>query len=111
MQKHLALLLVIAAAGLSGCGGGSSNNPPTPPKLVTNIAVPNATTPAFSFDISYAEAGQYYLADRNNKAVDVVDTGSNTLVDQTSGPFAGAGATPDTSGPDGIVGVTGAHTL
>ena len=110
MQKHLALLLV-AAAGLSGCGGGGGNPPPTPPKLVTNIAVPNATSPAFSFDISYAEAGFYYLADRNNKSVDVVDTQSNTLVSQIAGSFTGIGATTDSSGPDGIVGVTGTHTI
>lgn len=112
MQKHLALLLIVAA-GLSGCGGGGDKPQAsaTPPKLVTNIAVPNATSPAFSFDISYAENGFYYLADRNNKAVDVVDTQSNTLAAQIAGSFAGIGATTDTSGPDGIVGVTGAHTL
>ena len=114
MQKHLALLLIVAA-GLSGCGGGGdSSSPPasaTPPKLLTNIAVPNAASPAFSFDISYTEAGQYYLADRNNKAVDVVDTQSNALVAQITGPFAGIGATTDESGPDGIVGVTGTHTI
>jgi hypothetical protein len=112
MQKHLALLLIVAA-GLSGCGGkgDSPQASATPPKLISNIAVPNASSPAFSFDISYAEAGFYYLADRNNKGVDVVDTGSNTLVDQITGPFAGAGATTDESGPDGIVGVTGQHTI
>jgi len=112
MQKHLALLLIVAA-GLSGCGGGGGNSQrsATPPTLITNIAVPNATTPAFSFDISYAEDGQYYLADRNNKAVDVVDTASNTLAAQIAGPFAGAGPTTNESGPDGLVGIPGAHTI
>jgi hypothetical protein len=112
MQKHLALLLIVAAAGLSACGGSDHSSPgATAPTLVTNIMVPNSTSPAFSFDIGYAEAGFYYLADRNNKAVDVVDTGSNTLVAQISGPFTGIGASTDTSGPDGIVGITGAHTI
>jgi hypothetical protein len=79
--------------------------------LLTNIAVPNAAKPPFSFDIGYSEAGRYYLADRNNKAVDVVDTKSNTLIAQVTGSFTGAGATTDASGPDGIVGVTGTNTL
>ncbi|WP_204347654.1 hypothetical protein, partial [Rhizobium laguerreae] len=55
--------------------------------------------------------GRYYLADRNNKAVDVVDTKSNTLIAQIQGNFTGAGASTDASGPDGIVGVTGTNTL
>ncbi|HTH59623.1 MAG TPA: hypothetical protein VL689_05655 [Paraburkholderia sp.] len=112
MHKPLVLSLILVA-GLYACGGGndSPQASATPPKLVTNIAVPNAATPAFSFDISYAEAGQYYLADRNNKAVDVVDTASNTLAAQIPGAFTGIGASTDTSGPDGIVGITGQHTL
>jgi hypothetical protein len=73
--------------------------------------VPNASGPPFSFDIGYVEGGRYYLADRNNKAVDVVDTKSNALIAQITGSFTGAGATTDASGPDGIVGITGTNTL
>ncbi|MEM5369943.1 hypothetical protein V4C53_28440 [Paraburkholderia azotifigens] len=119
MKKPLVALLFVATALIAGCGGGdnststpaSSTPAPTPSKLLTNIAVPNSTTPAFSFDIGYTEAGRYYLADRNNKSVDVVDTKSNTLIAQIQGGFAGAGASTDASGPDGIVGVTGMSTL
>ncbi|MDT5064043.1 MAG: hypothetical protein QOK02_198, partial [Mycobacterium sp.] len=114
----LMTVLVVAAAGLVGCGGGANNNAapnanaaPTPPKLVTTITVPNASKPPFSSDIGYVEAGKYYLADRNNKAVDVVDGKSNKLIAQIPGPFTGAGATTDESGPDGIVGITGTHTI
>jgi hypothetical protein len=112
MQSRLMTLLLLSAA-LAGCGGGdnSSSVAPTPPKLLTNIAVPNASSPPFSFDIGYVEAGKYFLSDRNSKAVDVVDTKSNTLIAQIPGPFTGAGATTDESGPDGIVGITGTHTI
>ncbi|MDE1009873.1 MAG: hypothetical protein OSB38_29860 [Paraburkholderia fungorum] len=111
MEKRMMTLMLLAAATLAGCGGGNDVSTPTPPKLLTNIAVPNASSPPFSFDISYVEAGKYFLSDRNNKAVDVVDTGSNTLIAQIPGPFIGAGATTDESGPDGIVGVTGTNTI
>ncbi|CAH2910150.1 MAG: hypothetical protein CPSOU_1704 [uncultured Paraburkholderia sp.] len=111
MEKRLIALMLVCVAALAGCGGGDNVSGPTPPKLATNIVVPNESSPSFSFDIGYVEAGNYFLADRNNKAVDVVDTKSNTLVAQIPGPFAGVGATTDASGPDGIVGITGTHTI
>src|SRR5258705_2177211 len=113
MKYPLMTVVLLTAAALAGCGGGGvdSNAAPPPPKLLTNTAVPNASSPPFSFDIGYVEAGKYFLADRNNKAVDVVDTKSNKLIAQIPGPFTGAGATTDESGPDGIVGITGTHTI
>ncbi|MEN8506057.1 MULTISPECIES: hypothetical protein [Paraburkholderia] len=111
MEKHLMTSILLGMAALTGCGGGDNVSGPTVPKLVANIAVPNASSPSFSFDIGYVEAGTYFLADRNNKAVDVVDTKSNTLVAQIPGPFTGAGATTNESGPDGIVGITGTNTI
>lgn len=117
MKKTLLGFLVVTTAVIAGCGGGdnSGSDPAssTPPnsRLLANIAVPNASSPAFSFDIGYVEAGRYYLSDRNNKSVDVVDTKSNTLLAQIPGGFTGAGASTDASGPDGIVGVTGTNTL
>jgi hypothetical protein len=113
VKYPLMTVVLLAIAALAGCGGGGvkTNAAPPPPKLLTNAAVPNAASPPFSFDIGYVEAGKYFLADRNNKAVDVVDTKSNKLIAQISGPFTGAGATTDESGPDGIVGITGTHTI
>jgi hypothetical protein len=108
----------LAACVLAACGGSNHSNSTPPstassstPHLVTNIAVPNATTPAFSFDISYADHGRYFLADRNNKAVDVVDTSSNQLIAQIPGNFTGIGATTENSGPDGLVGLPGTSTI
>jgi hypothetical protein len=113
VKYPLMTVVLLATAALAGCGGGGvkTNSAPPPPKLLTNTAVPNTSSPPFSFDIGYVEAGKYFLADRNNKAVDVVDTKSNKLIAQISGPFTGAGATTDESGPDGIVGITGTHTI
>lgn len=119
MNKPLLAFLLVATAAVAGCGGSdsSSSNPasaavtPSAPKLLSNITVPNTTSPAFSFDIGYVEAGRYYLADRNNKSVDVVDAKTKALLAQIPGNFTGAGASTDASGPDGIVGVTGTNTL
>jgi len=61
-----------------------------------------------SFDISFVDADiqTLVLADRTNKAVDVVDTSTNTVVSQlTSSPaFAGVRAAPaNASGPNGVI--------
>jgi hypothetical protein len=100
---------IAITALISGCGG--SNNSNSGPRIVSTIAVPNSASPPFNFDISYADSGKYYLADRNNTAVDVVDTKTNTLTAQIKGPYAGIGATSDTSGPDGLVGIPGTNTI
>src|SRR6516225_1559906 len=99
MKKSLLAVLLVATAVAAGCGGGdsSSTSPASSatssaPKLLANIAVPSTTSPAFSFDIGYVEAGRYYLSDRNSKSVDVVDTRSNALIAQIQGGFTGAGA-------------------
>jgi DNA-binding beta-propeller fold protein YncE len=100
----------MAVLVLAACGGSNDNSNSTP-HLITNIAVPYSASPAFSFDISYADQGKYFLADRNNKAVDVVDTATNKLVAQIPGGFAGNGATTTDSGPDGLIGLPGTSTL
>lgn len=58
------------------------------------------------FDISWIDAAtqRYYLADRTNKAVDVVDTRTNTYLKQIQkGTFKGFTGKNDTSGPNGVV--------
>lgn len=59
-----------------------------------------------SFDISFVDPllGLYILGDRTNKAVDVIDTDTNTVsVQLGQGAFAGATGNNDTSGPDGVL--------
>jgi hypothetical protein len=59
-----------------------------------------------SFDIGFDDADihTYVLADRTNKAIDVVDTNTNTVVKQLTSSFAGVRAAPtNASGPNGVI--------
>jgi DNA-binding beta-propeller fold protein YncE len=70
-------------------------------KLLTTVPVAGLTV----FDISWIDPHTqlYYLADRSNKTVDVIDTKKNVLVKQITGNFKGFTGNNDTSGPDGVV--------
>ena len=67
------------------------------------VTLPNGQK-IVAFDISWFDSGlnRYYLADRTNKAVDVV-TPPSTTVDQFTPGFVGALSSNDISGPDGVV--------
>lgn len=58
----------------------------------------------FVFDISWVDQGSqlYYLADRSNAVVDIVDATTNTLLDQLPGGFKGFTGNNGTSGPNGV---------
>src|SRR4051794_17076105 len=86
-------------------------------RLLTLVPVPvstfNTTAGAmYSFDISYVDQATqtYYLADRSNKAVDVVDARTGQFITQIFADFKGftacaqqpAGAN-DCAGPDGVI--------
>jgi hypothetical protein len=92
---------------------------PTPAQISLLKTIPingtaaNRATQMFSFDISFVDAnnGLYYLGDRSNAAVDVVDTTGaftgtpDTLFGQIGGPavgFQGDTGTTATSGPNGV---------
>ena len=77
--------------------------------LSTTIAIPassvNSQGGKFnSFDISYVDplTGYYYVADRSNASVDIINGATNTVVGQAGG-FVGQQATTSVSGPDGVV--------
>ncbi|MGI4793888.1 MAG: hypothetical protein ACRYG8_07365 [Janthinobacterium lividum] len=117
MAKHLiaTTCLVLAAAAWSGPGRAATTNY----SLLTTITVPvsaaNSQGGKFnSFDISYVDplTGYYYVADRSNASVDIVNGATNRVVAQAGG-FVGQQATTSISGPDGVVVVNngGAVTL
>jgi hypothetical protein len=79
-------------------------------RLIKTIPVPGG--PMYSFDISWVDQARqlYFLADRSNKAVDVVDAKTDTFLKQIQpnsghGPFAGISPPAfsiATAGPNGV---------
>jgi len=81
-------------------------------RLLTTVPIPGTKTNTtagkmYVFDISFVDqtTQTYYLADRSNAVVDVVDARTNALVSQISAKPAFKGFTGNnaTSGPDGVV--------
>ena len=80
-------------------------------RLLSTIPIPGTATALHGFDISWVDADtqRYYLADRSNKAVDVIDAKNDTFLKQITGGFAGVkfnaagAANNDISGPNGVV--------
>jgi len=108
-----ALALVSSGGAFAQCMGPGAPAAGSPWQCVTAIQVPG--NPLASFDISFVNPGrnEYYLADRSNAAIDIVDTSTNKFKKQIGG-FVGTvintapTALPNTlnnnvSGPDGVV--------
>jgi DNA-binding beta-propeller fold protein YncE len=76
-----------------------------PTVRLAKIAIPGKALR--SFDIGWVDPAmaRYYLADRSNASIDVVDTTENSVVKQISG-FKGFTGNNDTSGPNGVVPVS-----
>jgi hypothetical protein len=123
MNGRWSLLIgsVLFAVGLTACSGnGGTSGNITPPsgsslganlQLKTQVILPNlgpGSTPAFSYDIGGVDPSlhHYYLADRTNKALDVIDTRTNVLR-QIPGPYAGITPSNNNAGPDGVVFIPG----
>jgi hypothetical protein len=108
------LLAGSAAWGGEGSQSGREAGSDRAIRLVTLAPVPksgaNTTGGMYSFDISFVDQAtqMYYLGDRSNAAVDVVDAKTGVFAAQFSAvpAFAGAAATTSTSGPNGVVAVT-----
>lgn len=108
------LLLLTLALHLSGHpvwakDNGRAQKNDRAVRLLVTVPIPPTTgnTTAkglYSFDISWVDEASrtYFLADRSNKVVDVVDTTSNILITQLSGGFAGFTGSNDRSGPNGV---------
>jgi hypothetical protein len=102
---------------LTGPGAWAQASTPELPVLfkeavpVPVLAPPNNTGGLFSFDISWVDqtTQTYYLADRSNKAIDVVDASADKFLMQVSAtpPFAGVNSNAELAGPDGVVTANG----
>jgi hypothetical protein len=96
---------LLAAPGLAIAGGGFSSPPAF--SLKTTVTITGA--PLNSFDISWVdpEVHAYFLSDRSNSAVDVIDTSSKTQSKLAAGQFAGnvpsCPASNACNGPNGVL--------
>jgi len=102
------LLLSTAVAAAAQCTGPGA---PTTTQTKCLTAIPIPGNPIRSFDISWdnPDRAEYYLADRSNKGIDIIDT-RHDVFKKTIGGFVGiklnaAGTAVDNnhSGPDGVV--------
>ena len=93
MTATLLTAAAIASAGTAAAQGL---------KQVGSIAVPGG--PVGSIGVIYIDQGTGlgYLADKDNKAVDIIDTKTDTYVGRITG-FTGTTASGATSGPNGII--------
>ena len=106
--------LALACASLTACNGGSANtpplltgNPPPGPGISAKqlIALPGIVAGGkFTYDIAVVDAAarRYYLADRTNASLDIINV-DTFAVRQVMGGFTGQKASNDKSGPDGVV--------
>src|SRR5277367_2796445 len=111
LQKNLRLSAVAAASTLLLAGGAAWAGPPAGPvslqfTIPVPVAMSNKTGGMYGFDISFVDQTKhtYYLGDRSNAAVDVVNATTGTFVKQITAtpPFAGATGDNSTSGPNGV---------
>src|SRR5579864_1323531 len=112
-RRNLWLSAVISAAPvlLSGSAAWAQTTTEGPVSLLFTIKVPvastNTTGGMYGFDISWVDpvTQTYYLGDRSNAAIDVVNASTGTFTRQitASPPFSGATGNNNTSGPNGVV--------
>jgi hypothetical protein len=102
-----AVSLALSGAALAGPCGGPGAPTTTQTKCLTAIQIPG--NPLLSFDISWVnpDRAEYYLSDRSNTGIDVIDTRGNAFK-RTIGGFVGVkfnaagGVNNNISGPDGV---------
>jgi hypothetical protein len=113
LRKSLWSTALVIAGGLLLTGNAASATQDEIYTARTAITLPGSDK-VTSFDISFVDPviGLYFLADRTNKAVDEIDTTSNTVFAQLAAtpPFNGvptitcpSGNANDCAGPNGVV--------
>src|SRR5438874_7139912 len=108
--------LCVAVVAGSVCAAGSAladndDHKAGALRLIHTIPIPSNLAALHGWDISWMDAGtqRFYLADRSNKSVDVIDARTGTFLKTIQGGFAGVkfnasgAANNDISGPNGVV--------
>jgi len=113
ISSVLAAAPVLVAGSALADGSGKKVEPAV--RLLSSVPIPvsptNTLTGTFSFDISFVDQsdGTYYLADRNNQAVDALFAESivkQIVPNNGHAPFAGISPpafSTATAGPNGVV--------
>jgi len=98
------LMVVALAAAGAGTARADDGRRGGAVRLLTTVPIPSPNH-LVVFDISFIDPGTqlYYLADRSDQAVDVVDAKRNVFVKQIKANFKGFTGSNDTSGPNGVV--------
>ena len=109
-----------ASGGTSACGGRERDERQanTPVALTCVITVPG--NPIASSDIAWVDPGteRYYVADRSNSGVDIIDAEHHAFVGRVAGMAGGFPTTPTTgggtattngAGPNGVVATANKH--
>ncbi len=105
-MRIVSQLLLSAAVGMSAFAGAANA---AELRQIGTISIPGE--PLNSFDISFIDqaSGLYFLADRSNKGVDIVDTKKGTFIGRVSGMVGpvmkkdGTCCNNDSSGPNGVL--------
>src|SRR5262249_14984245 len=97
------LLVMTLPIPLLGAGVGRAEGDHGAVKLLATVPIPGDLSPLRAFDISFVDQDTqlYYLADRSNASVDVINAKTNTFVMQikASPAFRGVALKPNPSGP------------
>jgi len=98
-MRIITKLLLSAGVALSAFAGSAGA---AELRQIGTISIPGE--PLNSFDISFIDqsTGMYYLADRSNKGIDIVDVKKGAYVGRVTGMIGFSGKN-DTSGPNGVV--------
>src|SRR6516162_1952235 len=93
------------AAALAGCGSSSNSTTSSSPSNPLQATVPGISDAvSYSFDLGaiHTATGMYYVTDRTNKAVDVVNLGSQTVT-QFKQAFAGCNSGGTSGGAAALI--------
>ena len=108
LSKHrrMAGMAIGAIAMLAMAGPAAAQTPVFQVTAVIQVPVSGqGANTFFSFDISWNDPvlNKFFLADRNNKAIDVVDAATLQITQFVNPGYAGFTGNNDTSGPDGVL--------